>query len=152
MAMVVSEQLKLVGLDEADLAVISAHMQDAVIRVGDLDFSPGRRQFVIAANRFVWEDALEKRKKSFERRRAVLHFDCVTAARTLGIDRRRPDDVLSLLALEYEPGVAAPAGEIELILAGDASIVLSVECIEVQLSDQGGAWETSFRPKHPLSD
>lgn len=150
--MAVSEQLKLVGLDEADLAVMSAHMQDAVIRVGDIDFSPARRQFVVAANRFVWEDALGKRQKSFERRRAVLHFDCVVAVRTLGIDRRRPDDALSLLAIEYEPGAAAPAGEIELVFAGDASIVLTVECIEMQLADQGGAWETRFRPKHPLSD
>jgi hypothetical protein len=145
------DHLKLIGLDEADLDVISAHMQDAVFKVGDIDYSPRHRQFVLTGNRFVWE-AADKRRKSFERRRSVLHFARVDRVRTAGIDRTRPDDVLSLLSIRFEPDPTPPSGEIELIFAGDASIVLDVECIEMQLADQGGAWETRFRPKHPLSD
>ena len=33
------DMLKLVALDEEDLAVISAHVQDAVMKVGDLDYA-----------------------------------------------------------------------------------------------------------------
>jgi len=34
-------------------------------------------------------------------------------------------------------------------LSGTASIVLEVECIEVQFADVGGAWETTSKPRHP---
>lgn len=146
------ERLKLIGLDTEDLDVVSAHMQDAVFKVGDLLYHPREHQFVLTGNRFVWETAGGRRKQSFERRRCVLHFDRVTAVRTLGIDRARKDDVLSLLSIRYEAGQTPPEGDVELIFAGDVSIVLDVECVEVQLADQGGAWETRFRPKHPLSD
>jgi hypothetical protein len=48
------------------------------------------------------------------------------------------------------PGEEAPAGTIELVLSGGAAIHLEVACIEVQLADVGGGWETKFRPRHPL--
>jgi hypothetical protein len=48
------------------------------------------------------------------------------------------------------PGEEAPAGAIELVLSGGAVIHLEVACIEVQLADVGGGWETKFRPRHPL--
>ena len=89
------------ALDAEDLDVISAHMQDAVCKIGDIDYRPRHRQFVLVGNRFVWEGAGGRRRKTFERRRSVLHFDRVDAVRTLGIDRSRPDDVLSLLAVRY---------------------------------------------------
>jgi hypothetical protein len=152
LTMSMTEGLKLVGLDAEDLDIISAHVQDAVFKVGDLDYSPQHHQFVLTGNRFVWEEAGGRNQRTFERRRSVLHFDCVKAVRTLGISRSRPDDVLALLSVRFLPGKTPPAGEIELIFAGDASIAIEVECVEVQLADQGGAWETAFRPKHPLSD
>ena len=49
--------LKLLALDGEDLEVVSAHMQDAVFKVGDLQYWPSHKQFAIAANRFVWEKA-----------------------------------------------------------------------------------------------
>lgn len=150
--MAAGERLKLVGLDSEDLQIISAHVQDAVFRVGDLDYLPRHEQFILVGNRFVWEKAAGRRQKSFERRRSVLHFDRVKAARAFGIDRSRPDDVLDLLSIRYAASATPPAGEVELVFANDVSIVLDVECIEVQLADQGGAWETRYRPRHPLSD
>ena len=42
-----------------------------------------------------------------------------------------------------------PEGTLELVLSGNASIALDVECVEVQLADTGGAWETSLKPRHP---
>jgi hypothetical protein len=73
----------------------------------------------------------------------------VLAVRSTGIDRRRRDEVLSLLALRFEQKGEGPDGTVELTLAGNATIALDVECIEVQLADIGGAWETASKPDHP---
>ena len=40
------DQLKLVALDEEDLKIVSAHVQDAVMKVGDLEFLPTLKRFV----------------------------------------------------------------------------------------------------------
>jgi len=140
--------LKLVALDDEDLAVISAHMQDSVFKVGDIDWSPRDAQFALAVNRFAWEGA-ERKRRGFERRRAALVFKRVLAVRSLGIDRGKRDEVLSLLALRFEKKGEGPDGTIELSLSGTASIALDVECIEVQLADIGGAWEAASKPRHP---
>ena len=145
------ELLKLMALDKEDLSIVSAYMQDAVFKTADLEYSAADRRFLIVGNRFVWEDAGGRRRRSFERRRAALHFNRVDAVRSRGI-ARNGDDVLSLLTVNFVPGDAAPAGRIELIFSGDAAVELEVECVEAQLSDLGAAWQTGFRPNHPLSD
>ena len=90
------EPIKLIALDSEDLDILSAHMQDAVMKVGDLTFEPRSRQFALAANRFVWEGAQSQRRKSFERRRAAMHFDRVLSVRSRGFNRNDADRVLSL--------------------------------------------------------
>ena len=140
--------LKLLALDNEDLAVISAHMQDSVFKVGDMSYSPRLGQFSLAANRFVWELS-DQKGKSFERHRSALVFKRVQAVRSTGIDRRQRDEVLSLLAIRFDQKGEGPDGTIELTLAGKTTIVLEVECIEVQLADVGGAWETGSKPSHP---
>ena len=142
------DRLKLMALDEDDLAVISACLQDAVFKVGDLSFSARSGLFSLAANRFVWEEGRDK--KTFERRRALLVIKQVHSVRSLGAKPKDSETVHSLLALRYLPGEEAPAGTIELVLSGGAVIQLDVACIEVQLADVGGGWETKFRPRHPL--
>lgn len=141
------ELLKLVALDEGDLDIVSAHVQDAVIKVSDLVFEAREKRFAVAMNRFVWEKKRRFFDRSNERRRAVLHFDRVLAASSVGIDRSRADDVLALLAIRFTPA-DPPAGEIELIFAGDVTIRLRAECIEARLTDLGAAWETPSRPDH----
>lgn len=140
--------LKLLALDEEDLNVVSAHMQDAVLHVGDIEYLPKSKQVVIAANRFAWETAAGG-GRSFERRRAALCFKQVTSVRSVGFRREDRDKVLSLLAVTFERDGDGPEGSIELVLAGGASILLGVDCIEVQLADTGGAWETTLKPRHP---
>ncbi|MDO9416228.1 DUF2948 family protein [Pararhizobium sp.] len=143
------DSLKLMALDAEDLDIVSAHVQDAVVKVADLAARPG--QFSLVVNRFVWESA-EARGKSFERRRAILLFKRVEAVRSIGIDRSKAEDVLSLLAIRYVPKGEGPEGTVEVLMAGDASLAFDVECIEVQLADTGGAWETMSKPRHPDGD
>lgn len=139
--------LKLLALDNEDLSIISAHVQDAVFKVGDMSFSPRAGQFSLTANRFVWELS-DRKDKSYERHRSALVFKRVQAVRSVGIDRRQRDEVMSLLAIRFDQKGEGPEGTVELTLAGNATILLDVECIEVQLADIGGAWETASKPDH----
>lgn len=141
--------LKLVALDEKDLEIVSAHTQDAVMKVGELSYLPKSRRFVAPMRRFAWEASRGFFRRRDERRQSVLHFDRVLSARLAGIDRSKPDDVLSLLAMRFQPG-EAPAGAVELVFAGGGSIRLEVECVEARLADLGGAWEAAARPMHRI--
>lgn len=145
------DRLRLMALDEADLAVISACLQDAVFKIGDTAWQKtpsGAGTFTLEANRFVWEGSA--RRKDNERRRALLAIKDVRAVRSRGIDRDKKDEVLSLLAVRFAPSGDEPAGTLELVLSGGGSIALEVECIEVELADVSGSWGTGFRPRHPL--
>ena len=144
----IMDSLKLLALDTEDLSVVSAHLQDAVFKTDGLAYDARHHVFSVVVNRFVWETA-GGRGKAFERRRAVVAFKRVQAVRSLGIDRKATDAVFSLLAVNFTPEGEGPDGTLELVLSGEASIVLDVECVEVQLADTGGAWETSLKPRHP---
>jgi hypothetical protein len=144
------ELLRLAAIDSEDLAVISAHVQDAVLKVGDMTYLPKEGRFVIAMNRFIWEKADGKRQ-TFERRRTALSFDRVTGVRASRIDRSRPDAVVELLAVHFEP-IDLPGGTVTLVFAGGGAVQLDVEVIEVRLADLGAAWATAAKPAHDLSD
>ena len=79
----VAEPLKLIALDAEDLAVVSAHLQDAVVRKGDIAWLPAEQRFALALRRFDWEGAERGQKR---RRLAALHFERVTSARSVKIE------------------------------------------------------------------
>ena len=94
------EQLKLAALDPDDLAVISAQVQDAVLKVGDIRFFPSDRHLVVTMNRFAWDVEDGKRGRKHERRRAALSFARVSDLKSRNIRQDAKDAVLSLLAVE----------------------------------------------------
>lgn len=143
------DQLRLVALDDQDLKIVSAHVQDAVMKVGGLQYSTATRRFMLPMNRFAWESRRGFFRPRYERRRSVLDFARVLSVKSAGISRDKPEDVLSLLALRFRPK-EAPAGTIELDFSGGGTIALEVECIEARLADLNGAWEASSRPIHKI--
>lgn len=120
------EPLKLAVFDIEDLAVVSAHVQDAVLRVGDVAYLPAERRFALVVQRV--EAATGARQL------AGLHFERVLAARTRGFDRSAPDAALTLLAVTFEPA-EAPSGRLTLHFQGAPTVQLDVECIEALMSD-----------------
>ncbi|MDH3740501.1 MAG: DUF2948 family protein, partial [Hyphomicrobiales bacterium] len=116
--------LKLTALDDDDLSVLSAHLQDAVLRIGDIRYLPGQQRFVMVANRFDWQGASGKKAM---RRRCGVHFDRVRAVQSKNVRQGADDAILSLLAIEFNAGNEAPEGSIELTLSGGGSIRLDVE-------------------------
>lgn len=141
------DRLKLAAIDDEDLAVVSAYVQDAVLKVGDMVYLPRDRRFALAMNRFSWEKAVDGTRKDYERRRAALTFDRVKAVQTSGIDRSSSDTVLELLAIAFD-ATDAPAGHVTLYFAGGAAARLEVEVIEARLADLGAAWATKAKPSH----
>jgi hypothetical protein len=139
------EPLKLTALDNDDLSVISAHLQDAVVLIGDIRYLPGQQRFVMVVNRFDWQSADGKKAM---RRRCGVHFDRVQAVQSRKVRQGADDAVLSLLAVGFKAGDVAPEGSIELTLSGGGSIRLDVECIEASLEDLGPMWETGNIPSH----
>jgi len=141
--------LKLIALDEEDLDVISAHVQDAVLKVGDMGLASRDRRFALMLNRFDWTTT--KRRGKGERKRAALRFDNVIAARSSGFDPKASEGVLELLAVRFAP-TDAPAGTVTLDFAGGGTVALDVECLEARLHDLGAAWAAKATPAHDLSE
>jgi hypothetical protein len=138
------ELLRLVALDQDDLSVISTHLQDAIVRVGDLVLLPHERRFALVARRFDWECRDDEPPR---RRLTGLHCERVLRCRTRGIDRSDPDAVLNLLALTFAE-TDPPSGVVTLLFSEGAAIQLDVECIETQMKDLGPVWEAEGRPTH----
>jgi hypothetical protein len=135
--------LRLLAEDEEDLAVISAAMQDAVMKVGDIIYEPAAHRLTIAFNRFRWEAG------GGERVRSGLQFGSVLGVQARKIRRGAKDAVLELLAMTFTPG-EAPAGDITLSFAGGGDLKASVECIEAVLADVSSPWPTPRTPAHEV--
>ncbi|WP_334176745.1 DUF2948 family protein [Pseudoxanthobacter sp.] len=139
--------LRLAALDAEDLAVLSAHVQDAVTRPGLGRWLKGDGRFVLPLNRFAWEGAVTGDAATDERHSAVLQFDRVTGVAAQGVHPGDTGPVSVLLAVTFAE-TGAPGGIVTLHFAGGGRIRLTVECIEARLTDLGGAWTARRRPDH----
>ncbi|MGQ0563477.1 MAG: DUF2948 family protein [Gemmobacter sp.] len=128
--------LHLVARDGADIEVVSTLIQDAVLGIGDMTWDRRRRRFALLVNRFRWEDraSAEADRRTYERVRAMLVAEDVTAVRTMGIDRGDGEAVLSVLSVAFAPGPDG-TGTLTVTLAGDGAVALEVEALEVTLRD-----------------
>ena len=142
--------LRLRAEDEEDLKVISACLQDAVVRVGDLAYLPKARRFVLLANRYCWENDSRSRKPC-ERVRTGLHFEGVTGVKSARVRQSNPEAVVELLAIRFAPN-GDGAGHVDLHFAGGGLIRLEVECIDANLRDVTGHWPAKGRPAHELGE
>ncbi len=138
------EPLRLLAEDADDLAVISAAVQDAIARVGDLEWDARGRRFTLALNRYRWE---APGMLLGGRVRAGLQFGSVLAVRSRNLRREAADAVVELLAISFEPG-ESPGGDIRLAFAGGGDLVLTVECVDAALADISAPWATPSTPAH----
>src|SRR3954467_7347303 len=102
------DPLKLIALDHEDIAVVSTHLQDAVVKVSDIVWLPSEHRLVLGLNRFDWE-ACGDVSPCYQRRRTALRFERVNAFRCRGINPATKDAVLNLLAVEFDE-TDAPSG------------------------------------------
>src|SRR5262249_59632091 len=91
------ERLKFIALDKDDLAVVSTHLQDAVVKVADVHWRPQEKRLVVALDRFDWPGATAS-PPEFCRCRAALRFERVLACKCKQVNPAGKDGVLNLLA------------------------------------------------------
>ncbi|WP_386683029.1 DUF2948 family protein [Loktanella sp. R86503] len=147
----VDKPLALMARDAEDLQVISALAQDAVFPASEMRWTPTDRRFAILLNRFRWEDAAKAHgRRDFERVQSVLLIEDVMGVRSQGVPKGDADTILSLLALEFRPGVDG-TGEVVMTLAGDGVISCAVEALEIVLRDVTRPYIAPSRkvPRHP---
>jgi hypothetical protein len=151
--------LRLRAIDQLDLSVIAAHLQDAVAKVGDMGFDPKRRRFAILFNRFMWEDVQDDlgmgpkpdHNAPYRRVRCAVHFEGVLRVQSSGMRLSEKEAVAELLTLKFEQR-DEPGGIMSLTFAGGAALRLEVECLDAWLSDISAPWSTQRRPEHDTDD
>jgi hypothetical protein len=134
--------LHLTALDTDDLTALSAQLQDAVLKVGDMVLDAKRKTFACVLNRFAW-DALPAKT----RRRSGLRINHVVAARRKHPKTVTADTVLSLLAITFTAKDDI-AGTLTVQFSGGHAIALDVDSIDMQLDDLGPRWGTQNEPGH----
>ena len=133
--------LKLMAEDAEDLAVISAALQDAVAKIGALQFDARARARTISFPRDRWEH------KGSERVRSGLQIDSVLSVQARKLRPGAKDAVVELLTITFEAG-EAPAGALTLTFAGGGDLRCQVECIDAVLADVSAPWPTRKKPAH----
>ena len=128
-------QLKLIALDAEDLAVISAHVQDARVRTADIIWRQAEKRLVIGMSRLDWEQTLSGGTTP-RRLIAALRFDRVLACKARNIDLEASETVLDLVGIEFHPK-EAPGGSALLLFDRGGVLRLDIECLECGLTDLG---------------
>ena len=116
-------KLRLLAFDAGDLAVLSAHLENAGIARANMAFLPGERRFAFVASR-----------RDAPRFETGVHFDHVRAAAHIGFDNCPETDALELLGLSFSAD-DTPAGHVLMVFSCGKVIRLDVECLEASLRD-----------------
>lgn len=138
-----SRALRLLAEDAEDLAVISAALQDAVARIGDIRWERGARRLTVALNRFRWEAP----EGANERVRSALQLGGVMGVRARNLRPDAKDAVVQVLAVSFEPS-EPPGGVVTFAFADGADLAVEVECIDAALADLSAPWPTPHSPAH----
>ena len=160
-----SGPLKLRAMDDEDLGVVSAFLQDAIVPLAEMEFVAGEKRFALVASRFRWENcpetadmpanasqvaqpppgdaSLAEGCTSYERVSCGVAFEGVEAVRRRGLDPRDRGRILELL------GMRIAAGAVTLEVAGAAALRLEGARITCRMSDLGDPWPAQSRPRHP---
>jgi hypothetical protein len=139
------EPLRLLAEDADDLHIISAALQDAILRPVDIVWEPSSRRVTLKLSRFCWECG-------GTRVMAAMQFGDVIAVKSRRLPRL-PESALELLAMEFAPD-EAPGGRVILMFAGGGDLRIDVECLDAVLTDLSERWPARLAPTHqdPAAD
>jgi len=139
--------LRLIAEEVEDLPAISALLQDAALRLGDMIYEDSGRHFTLRMNRFCHEIS----KGSPLRAPTVLRINCVTKVQFRGFDMANRMQPISLLDISVDR-LEAPACALILRFAGEGAkdLRIEVECLDVLLLDLAAPRRARIAPRHPL--
>lgn len=136
-------RLRLLAEDEDDLSVISAALQDAVTRIGDIRWEREGRRLTLAVNRVRREVDGE----GHERIRTGIQLGSVLSVRARNLRQEAPEAVLQLLAVTFD-AAEPPGGVVTFAFADDADLAAEVECLDAALADISDPWPLEKSPAH----
>ena len=141
------QNLKLMAKTSEDLRVISAHLQDSIVKTNDIANLKKNRILLMQLNRFMWEDIEKGVFRKNKRIRTVLKFENVISVSSKNIKQGKEDRFLDFLTIDTLQ-MSDKNYEINLIFSGDIIVKLIVEAIDATLDDQGLPWESKNKPRH----
>ena len=144
-----AKNLKLIARTDEDLRIISAHLQDSIVKTTEIASLKKNKIFLMQLNRFMWEDVEKGVFRKNKRIRTILKFENILEVQSKNINRSKKDKFLDFLAIESNQ-LTNNNYEMKLIFSGDSVIRVIAEVIEVALDDQGEPWDTKNKPKHKV--
>jgi hypothetical protein len=146
-----AKKLRLSANNIDDLTVLSAVLQDATIKIGDMTYLPEANRFACVTNRFYWEGIGGKEIRPPKRVRSGFHFDGVLGVAYRNLPMDDLNHVLELLAINVEEGETGTISA-TLVFSGFAALRLELECIDASLEDLSQPWRAIRRPDHNLDE
>ena len=140
-----TDQLKIRADSAADVAIFSAALQDAILKVGDIQYGGSGRYLSLRLTRFRHEAQLAS-----ERILTGLRIDDVLSLKSKGIDRADPEAMAVVLSISFTSGDAEPGGVLKIIFAGGGELQAEIECIDMTLADVSAPRKTDKLPLHPV--
>ena len=83
------KNLKLIAKTDEDLRVISAHLQDSIVKTSDIANLQKNKIFLMQLNRFMWEDIEKGVFRKNKRIRTVLKFENVLKATSKNVNQKK---------------------------------------------------------------
>jgi hypothetical protein len=141
--------LKLIGKNLEDIKVISAYLQDSIVKLKNIAFLKKNRIFVMILNRFMWEDVEKGFFRKNKRIKCVVKFEEVMKVKSQNINQKNKNRSLELLAIKCTKSIDEDC-YIKVFFSGGSLITIIAENIDIVLNDFGKSWNTKHTPKHKI--
>ena len=139
------DRLRLLAQDPDDLLLLSAALQDAVVKLADISYAPAARTLTFPLTRFRWE------ADGTEQVSCAVQFGDVLNVKARGLDAHGSDKTCSLLQLEFMENAEPPGGHLLFLFAGCGELKVEVECVDAALADLGDPWKAEAAPDHGVA-
>tara|TARA_B100001027_G_C16222805_1_gene310654 strand:- start:197 stop:655 length:459 start_codon:yes stop_codon:yes gene_type:complete len=141
--------LRLQATSSEDLKVLSALLQDSIVPIADILYTPSQKQVIMVFQRFRWELIKNAKTKGkpigYHRCLCGLVIDKVEYMQTRRIDINDRSRFLNFLTF-YKSGQ-----RLDLQFSASKTIRLSVNSLKITAKDMGESWPTARCPKHEES-
>ena len=138
--------LRLQATSSDDLKVLSALLQDSIVPIADILYTPSQKQVTMVLQRFRWELIKNAKTKGkpigYQRCLCGLVIDKVEYMQTQQIYINDRSQFLNILSF-YESSQS-----LDLQFSDSKTIRLSVNSLKITAKDMGESWPTTQRPKH----
>lgn len=135
------ERLLLLAQEADEVPLLSALLQSATLRPGDIAYDARARRLVLLVNRYRWEAPATR-----TRVRSALRIESVLSVQRRAWPDRQPHDpgttVLELLAFTLADDM------LTLNFAAGPALRVRVECPDILLEDVSGPWAATSEPRH----